>query len=156
MCACLGVTLRRAMPRKRIATATAATPCMAPEARAALLAKLHARKAEARAGVAHGVGDLSKTAADPMVHNVCKLSKRLSEGVISADECANIRRLQSLYEECGCDMEEMFKRVGVDEAVMPDIMRAMEQLQTSNASGSTALRSAATDVVVALAAKGLM
>ena len=123
----------------------------APE-REELLKRCRARAAEARAG-----GFKPETAAiDPIVQNVCKLSKRLSQGVISQDEVSNLRKLQTLYEECGYNMEELLKRVGLDEAVLPDVLRAMETLQTSNASGSTALRSAATDVVTTLAAKGLV
>ena len=94
--------------------------------------------------------------ADPIVHNVCKLSNRLTQGVVTDDERKNIRRVQSLYEESGYDMEALFKRVGVDDAVLPDVMRALEGLQASNASGGTALRSAATDVVQSLLTKGML
>ena len=139
------------MPRKRMAPASKSTDPVREE----MLHRLHARAREARAGVAHGVGDLKQTVADPLVHNVCKLSKRLSQGVISDGEAGNLRRLQKLYEECNYDMAELLKRVGLDDAAVPDVMRAMAQLQASNASGSTALRSAATDVVTSLAAKGL-
>ena len=139
--------------RKKVTKAepVAASPVVPPAVvdptarRQELLAKLHKRQVEAR--YSRGLDKVAAMATQ----SIKKMTGKYAAGTPNQGELKHLAEMEEALEDCGGNIELFCRRQGLDERVIPEIMKATELLKP-RADGTTAsnLDRVAADLVKSL------